>query len=230
MPLFIFQNRLFHVTINQEEIMSVALKQNQEQIQDQVQARSFPEKRKFTYTDYLNWPDDVRAEIIHGIAYMMSPPYTIHQKISMRLSQIIANFLEGKTCQVFAAPFGVRLFPKDDKSDDIVVEPDIVVVCDTAKIDERGCNGAPDLVIEILSPSTRRKDRSLKRELYQKAKVREYWIVSPDDCEIEVHLFENNSIKFYGVNEPETVEDSKLPEIVPVTVLPGLEINVNNIF
>ena len=148
----------------------------------------------------------------------------------MRLSQRLANFLEGKTCQVFAAPFGVRLFPKEDKADDTVVEPDIVVICDPSKIDERGCNGAPDLVIEILSPSSRRKDRSLKRELYQMAKVCEYWIVSPEDCEIEVHLFENNSIKLYGINESETPDDTKLPEIVPVFVLAGLEIDVNDIF
>ena len=208
--------------------MSLALKQDMDQ--DRVQANSFTGKRNFTYADYLKWPDDVRAEIIHGIAYMMSPPLTSHQRVSMRLSQFISNFLERKTCEVFAAPFGVRLFPKEDMSDDTVVEPDIVVICDPSKIDERGCNGAPDLIIEILSPSSRRKDRSIKRELYQKANVREYWMISPEDREIEVHLFENNSIKFYGKNEPETPEDEKLPEIVPVFVLPGLQIDINDIF
>ena len=197
---------------------------------EQVQADYFAGKKNFTYNDYLNWPQDVRAEIISGVAYMMGQPSTSHQRVSMRLSQLYANFLKGKTCEVFAAPFGVRLFPKEDKTDDTVVEPDIVVVCDSSKIDERGCNGAPDLVIEILSPSSRRKDRSLKRELYQKAKVREYWIVSPDDSEIEVHIFENNSIKYYGKNEPETPDDSRLPEIVPGFVLPGLEIDVNDVF
>ena len=204
--------------------MSLALNQ------DKVQANPFAGKKNFTYKDYLNWPDDIRAEIINGVAYMMSPPLTAHQRALMRLAHHFLNFLEGKICEVFVAPFGVRLFPKDDRTDDTVVEPDIVVVCDPSKIDERGCNGAPDLVIEILSPSTRRKDRYLKLELYKKAKVREYWMVSADDCEIEVHNFENNSIKFFGKNESDTPDDSKLPEIIPVFVLPGLEINVGDIF
>ncbi|MCL2026678.1 MAG: Uma2 family endonuclease [Leptospirales bacterium] len=206
--------------------MSLALKQDQ----DQAQTNPFAGKKNFTYNDYLNWPDDVRAEVIYGVAYMMSQPSTSHQRVSMQLSLVFAGFLKGKTCQVFAAPFGVRLFPKEDRSDDTVVEPDIVVICDPSKIDERGCNGAPDLVIEILSPSTRRKDKYLKRELYQKAGVREYWIVSPDDSEIEVHLFENDLIKYYGKNDSETPDDEKLPEMVPVTALPGLEIDVKDIF
>jgi Uma2 family endonuclease len=191
---------------------------------------SLPEKRKITYADYLNWSGDVRVEIINGIAHMISMPSTIHQKISLRLMQHFIDFLAGKTYQVFTAPFAVRLFPQEDKTDDTIVEPDIVIVCDSAKIDEHGCNGAPDLIIEILSPSSRRKDRYLKRNLYQRAKVREYWIVSPDYNEIEVHLFEGNSIVFYGINEPETSDDLKLPEIVPVAMLPGLEINANDIF
>ena len=204
--------------------MSLAL--NPEQMQKDYLAG----KKNFTYNDYLNWPEDVRAEIISGVAYMMGQPTTSHQRVSGKLFVKLFNFLEGKTCEAFIAPFGVRLFPKEDKTDDTVVEPDIVVVCDSSKIDENGCNGAPDLVIEILSPSSRRKDRSLKRELYQKAKVREYWIVSPDDSEIEVHIFENNSIKYYGKNESETPDDSKLPEIISVYTLPGLEIDVKEIF
>ena len=187
-------------------------------------------KKYFTYTDYLKWPEDIRTEIINGVAYMMSPPLTIHQVVFGRLFNTLYNFLKGKTCQVFAAPFGVRLFPKEDRSDDTVVEPDIVVICDSSRIDERGCNGAPDLVIEILSPSTKRKDKYLKRQIYQKAGVREYWIVSTDDSEIEVYLFESNTVKNYGANEEETPEDSRLPEIVPVSILSGLEIDVKDVF
>jgi Uma2 family endonuclease len=209
--------------LNQENNMSLAVKQAQ------IKPDYLTKKRSFSYSDYLRWPDDIRAEIIYGVAYMMSPPLTNHQRVAGSLFNTLFDFLKGKTCEVFIAPFGVRLFPKDDKSDDTVVEPDIVVICDPSKIDERGCNGAPDLVIEILSPSTRRKDKFLKRELYQKAKVREYWIVSPDDREIEVHLFENNTIKYYGVNDSEE-EDFILSEIVPVAVLPGLEIDVKDIF
>jgi len=204
--------------------MPLALKQGE------AQANPFAGRKNFTYNDYLNWPDDIRAEIINGVASIMSLPFTSHQRILGKLSFKLQMFLKGKTCEVFIARFGVRLFPKEDRTDDTVVVPDIVVVCDPSKIDERGCNGAPDLVIEILSPSTRRKDRSIKRELYQKAKVREYWIVSPDDCEIEVHLFESNSIKYFGKNEDNTPDDSKLQELVPVFVLPGLEIDVKDIF
>ena len=204
--------------------MSLALRQ------DQAQANPFAGKKNFTYNDYLNWPEDVRAEIIYGVAYMMGQPSTSHQRIIGRLFNVLSAFLKGKTCEAFIAPFGVRLFPKEDRTDDTVVEPDIVVVCDPSKIDERGCNGAPDLVIEILSPSTKRKDKHLKRELYQKAGVREYWIVSTDDSEIEVRLFENDSIKYYGKNESEMPDDEKLPEMVPVTVLPGLEIDVKDVF
>jgi len=192
----------------------------------------YEEKHYYTYADYLEWDEDVRAEIINGIAYMMSPPLTLHQRISMRLSTHISQFLKGKTCEVFAAPFGVRLFPKEDKSDDTVVEPDIVVICDPSKIDERGCNGAPDLVIEILSPSNSRKERLIKFDAYSRAKVREYWVVSPEDKGIEVHIFENGRYftRAYGVNEPDAAEDERVPEIVPVSVLPGLEIDVKDIF
>ena len=195
----------------------------------------FPEKKHFSYADYLKWPEDLRIEIIHGVAYMMAPPMTNHQEISMRLSVILAQYLKGKTCRVFAAPFGVRLFPKEDKSDDTVVEPDIVVICDSSKIDERGCNGAPDLVVEILSPSTRKKDRVLKRALYLNAKVREYWVVSPEHKEVEVHLLDNDtglqlSTNLYGVNNPDIHGEILVPEIIPVSVLPGLEIDTKEIF
>jgi len=198
--------------------------------QGQAKPNPFTEKRKFTYADFLNWPDDIRAEIIYGVAYIMNTPAINHQRISGRLFLKLANFLEGKTCEVFTAPVGVRPFPKEDKSDDTVVIPDIIVVCDPEKLDDYSCNGAPDLIIEILSPSTRRKDRHLKRELYQKAGVREYWIVSPNDNEIEVYLFGDNLCKIYGVNDPETSEDSMVPEIIPVFVLPGLAIDVKDIF
>ena len=210
--------------------MSLALKQEEGQGQVRLKKPLFVGKKGFTYKDYLNWPDDVRAEIIYGVAYMMGQPSTKHQEIFGILFNSLFNFLKGKTCKVYAAPFGVRLFPKEDRSDNTVVEPDIVVICDSSKIDEYGCNGAPDLVVEILSPSTKRKDRHLKRDLYQKAGVREYWIVSPDDNDIDVHLFEKNLVNYYGKNEPETPEDEKIKDIIPVSVLPGLEINLNEVF
>jgi Uma2 family endonuclease len=189
-------------------------------------------KKHYTYADILELDDDVRAEIINGVLYMMAQPLTIHQRVQMRLIKHFVIFLEGKTCEVFAAPFGVRLFPKEDLSDDTVVEPDIIVVCDPSKLDERGCKGPPDLVIEIVSPSNSRRDRLLKFNLYLKAKVREYWVVYPDFKEIDVHILDEDryTTEIYGINGPDTKEDEKAEEIIPVTVLPGLKIDVKDIF
>jgi len=192
----------------------------------------YEEDKHYTYADLLEMDEDVRAEIINGVLYMMGQLLTIHQRVQMRLIKHFVIFLEGKTCEVFAAPYGVRLFPKEDNSDDTVVEPDIIVVCDSNKIDERGCNGPPDLIIEIVSPSNSRRDRLQKFNLYLKAKVREYWIVYPDFKEIDVHILDEDryTTEIYGINEPDTKEDEKAEEVIPVTVLPGLKIDVKDIF
>jgi len=140
-----------------------------------------PDER-FTYRHYRTWPDSERWELIEGAAYSMSPtPLTRHQRLARRLFIRIAAFLEGKPCEAFAAPFDV-LLPRGDEPDDAVdtvVQPDIVVICDRSKITERGARGAPDLVVEILSPSTSKKDQHGKFELYEEHGVREYWIVAP---------------------------------------------------
>ena len=136
------------------------------------------EEARYTYADYMAWEDGERWEIIEGVPYLMSPaPTWVHQGISGELFLQIATFLKGKPCKVYAAPFDVRLFPADDDSDDTVVQPDIVVVCDRSKLDRSGCRGAPDMLVEILSPSTARHDQLVKLQLYKKAGVREYWIV-----------------------------------------------------
>jgi Uma2 family endonuclease len=191
------------------------------------------EDEYYTYADYLEWDESFRAEIIHGILYMMSPPLTVHQRVLRKLFYRIANFLEGKTCEVFVAPFGVRLFPREDLSDDTVVEPDIVVVCDPAKIDERGCRGVPDLVIEILSPSTARYDRFTKFDLYRQAKVREFWIVDPENQGVQTFILDGRgeySASVYGINEPDARPQEVISEIVPAAVLPGLEIDLKTVF
>jgi Uma2 family endonuclease len=193
------------------------------------------EKEHYTYADVLEWDEDFRAEIINGVIYAMSPPATTHQRILMKLAGKLANFLEGKTCEVFPAPFGVRLFPEADQSDDTVLEPDLVVICDPSKIDSRGCNGAPDLVIEILSPSTSHKDRMLKFNLYLKAGVREYWIVDPETKSVQVHVLDRGRYitSAYGVYDPETMgEDERryVPDTAPVAVLPGFSIDLKTIF
>ena len=128
---------------------------------------------------------------------MLATPSTDHQLISGALFAQLHNFLEGKKCRVIAAPFSVRLFEKDgDRPDDVdtMVEPDISVVCDRDKLDGKGCKGAPDMVIEILSPSTHRHDRITKYNLYQRAGVREYWIVEPETQTVQVFLQNENGL------------------------------------
>ena len=136
-----------------------------------------PKEESFVVEDIYSLPDGVRAELIDGQIYYMSPPGRIHQQISMKLSQIIANYIDAQngSCQIYAAPFAVFL-NEDDKN---YVEPDISVICDPNKLNERGCNGAPDWIIEIVSPGSRRMDYTTKFIKYQTAGVKEYWIVDP---------------------------------------------------
>lgn len=153
-----------------------------------------PKKERFTLADILAWDEDERVELICGVPVMHAAPSRIHQLISRRLVMQIGDYLEDKTCEIYYAPFAVRLFEKDgDSKDDVdtVVEPDIAVVCDHGKLDDIGCKGAPDLIIEILSPSTQRNDRMVKYGLYQRAGVREYWIVDPDTKTVQVCTLEN---------------------------------------
>ena len=153
------------------------------------------EHERHSFAEYLTWDEKSRAEMIGGEIFMMSSPLRVHQEILMELSRQLANFLEGKKCRVYPAPFAVRLFEKDGDAPeniDTVVEPDISVVCDQRKLDRHGCKGAPDFIIEILSPSTRRHDRIVKVGLYQQAGVKEYWIVSPDEQSVLVLLRDGN--------------------------------------
>ncbi|MFP3089950.1 Uma2 family endonuclease [Treponema sp. TIM-1] len=179
------------------------------------------EQETYTYADYLSWDEGERYEIIDGEAYMMSTPSRLHQEIRGELMGTLWQFLKDKPCEVYAAPFSVRLNPLPDKSDDTVVEPDLVVVCDPAKLDDRGCNGAPDLVIEILSPSNTRHDRIIKFQKYQEAGVREYWMVDPEEKSLMAYVLKNNEYM------ASAYEDTA---VVPVTVLPGLEIDLKTIF
>lgn len=154
-------------------------------------------KCKYSFSDYLSWDESDRAELLDGELIMMAPPARIHQEISVELTRQLANFLEGKRCRVYHAPFAVRLFEQDgDAPEDVktVVEPDISVVCDPGKLDGKGCKGAPDMVMEILSPSTQRHDRLVKLDLYQRAGVREYWIVDPDSRTVQVFLLDGGSV------------------------------------
>lgn len=146
----------------------------------------------FTYRDYLSWPDDERWELIHGVAYNMSPaPARRHQGILSYFSHRFVSHFDGGLCSVYIAPFDVLLpdpgkFTSEEESD-TVVQPDLVVVCDSTKLTRQGCTGAPDLVLEILSPATAFKDMEDKRHLYERHGVREYWIINPGNDTLMVY-------------------------------------------
>jgi len=181
---------------------------------------------RFTYGDYLTWDDDERWELIDGVPYNMSPaPLVAHQRILGALHLEFGNWFKGKGCQVFFAPFDVRL-PEADESDDLietVVQPDLAVVCDKMKLDKAGCRGAPDLIIEILSPGTAHKDLKVKRDRYERAGVREYWIVNPG--ERSVMIFTRNKDDRYG--RPEVYNDG---DDVRVGIFPDLVISLAAVF
>ncbi|MFN3594118.1 MAG: Uma2 family endonuclease [Thiobacillaceae bacterium] len=143
----------------------------------------------YTYADYARWPEDQRYELIDGVAYAMTGPNRRHQAIVGEVYRQIANALESHPCRVYLAPFDVRL-PKADEADaqvDTVVQPDLSVFCDRGKLDDKGARGAPDWVIEVLSPSTAVHDHILKRSVYERAGVREYWLVHPTDRIVTVY-------------------------------------------
>jgi Uma2 family endonuclease len=181
------------------------------------------EEPYYTYADYKEWELDEgeRYEIIDGEAYAMSAPNTRHQEILGGLFSQIYNYLQGKPCKVFPAPFDVRLFYEEDESDDTVVQPDISVICDKTKLGPEGCRGAPDLVVEILSPSNTAIEMERKRKLYQEAGVREYWVVDP----------ENNGLMVYFLQEDVTViKMYQNTDTVSAAVLPGLRIALEQVF
>ena len=147
------------------------------------------QERIHTIDDIYALPDGQRAELIDGRMYMMAPPNRIHQKLVNRLSQTITNYIDSRhgNCEVYPAPFAVFLHA-DDKT---YVEPDISIICDSSKLDENGCNGAPDWVIEITSPSNPQNDYGIKLFKYRTAGVREYWIVNPQMKSVMVYDLEN---------------------------------------
>ena len=151
----------------------------------------------YSYADYLTWPMDVVAELIQGKLFKKAAaaPNRIHQRVSLKLSVKLYQFLEGKTCQVYEAPFDVR-FPKDSKEDHRifdVVQPDICVVCDPSILDQRGCIGSPDLIVEILSPGNSKLELKQKFDLYESREVKEYWIIQPEHQTMTIYTWVNGT-------------------------------------
>ena len=183
----------------------------------------FQNGKHFSYADYKNWelaPGE-RFELIYGEAYAMAAPNTYHQSILMELAKQIAVFMTGKQCKVFPAPFDVRLFYDGDENDDTVVQPDISVICDRSKLGKEGCHGAPDLIVEILSPSNTAIEMQEKFRLYREAGVREYWIIDPEHKTLHINLLDNGRIF------PKTY---KAFETAPAEIFPGLLIDLGLVF
>ncbi|MBL8481829.1 MAG: Uma2 family endonuclease [Rhodocyclaceae bacterium] len=177
-----------------------------------------------TYAEYCSWPEDQRYELIDGVAYAIDAPLRIHQEFVGEMHFQITGQSRNHPCRIYLSPFDVRL-PKRNEADDLVstvLQPDLLIVCDRSKLDERGCRGAPDWVAEILSPATASYDHILKRSAYEAAGVREYWLVHPVDRLLTVYTLENGR---YGI--PQYHE---LAGRLALGVLPDVEIDWDNLF
>ncbi|MFT3947715.1 MAG: Uma2 family endonuclease [Agriterribacter sp.] len=182
---------------------------------------------RYSYADYFRWKFKERVELLRGWIHKMSPaPGMAHQSVSLKLTLKIGNYFEKKACKVFAAPFDVRLpDSKKQKNDELIftiVQPDICVICDAEKIDERGCMGAPDLVVEILSPGNTQKEMGIKFDLYEESGVKEYWLAEPQDKVIIAYILKDG--KYIGL-KPFTEEDE-----ITSALFPGLKFKVKEIF
>ena len=182
--------------------------------------------QKFTYQEYLVWPDEERWEIIDGEAFNMTPaPSRAHQGILGALFNAFYHYLEDKSCEVYVAPLDVRL-PEYDQSEmniTTVVQPDLTVICDPTKLDDKGCLGSPDLIVEIISPSTAAHDYIRKLTLYERRQVPEYWIVHPIDKTAMV--FQLNDHREYGKPRIYAGADQ-----IPVGLFPDLIVDLRKVF
>ncbi|TCT23834.1 Uma2 family endonuclease [Thiobaca trueperi] len=180
-------------------------------------AHSHVQTQRFTYADYCTWPDDQRYELIEGIPYAMAPaPVIAHQQVVLRIAAQAQNALKGKPCQPFVAPVDV-LFPQTSESGNqshTVLQPDVFVICDPSKIERQAIRGAPDWVVEVLSPATASRDHIVKRRIYETAGVREYWLVHPEDRILMIYRLENG---VYGKPDVQALTGE-----TPVGILPEI--------
>jgi len=185
----------------------------------------FTEYGRYTYADYLTWELDQMVELIKGKVYRFAAaPRTNHQRVSGKIFAALFSFLQGNPCEVFSAPFDVRLPRRSIKNEDIdtVVQPDLCVICDPKKLDELGCIGAPDLIVEILSPGNNRKELQNKYEVYEESGVTEYWIIHPDESTLLIHVLEN------GKFTPSRL--FTLGDVVTSKAIPGLNLSLDEVF
>ncbi len=180
--------------------------------------------KTYTYADYFEWQFETRVELIKGKVFEMSAPNRLHQKISSYIHGMLFIHLRGKKCDLFSAPFDVR-FPRksiDDKDILTVVQPDICVICDPTKLDERGGIGAPDIIVEILSPSNNKKELKYKYDLYEETGVKEYWVVYPVYQTVEVYVLKDGK---FQTSRPFVSGDT-----VQSTVLEGFTLDLTEMF
>ena len=179
--------------------------------------------KQYSYADYMLWQFQERVELIKGFILKMSPaPNRFHQTVSKNVSFKIYSFFEKHPCNVFVAPFDVRLPVKSKKKDSTVVQPDLCVICDESKLDTQGCNGAPDLIVEIISPNNKKHDIETKYNLYQEAGVLEYWIIEPQERIVLVYTLKDG--KYIGL-QPK-IEGN----IIESVLFPDLKISVDDAF
>lgn len=178
-----------------------------------------PKRGTFRYADYCTWPEAEHWQLLDGHAYALAPPSWAHQSVVFELGRQLGNALVGHVCQARTGPVGVRLPQADEADADVrtVFEPDLLVVCDPAKIDSKGVRGAPDLVVEVLSPSTASFDQIEKRLAYERAGVRELWLI--DVANGTVHIFRHDGTRF------EAAEIVHSRGQIPLRVLPGLALD-----
>ena len=184
-------------------------------------------EKVYSYADYITWRFSERVELLKGYIFKMAAPTPTHQRILVRLLKNFSIFFDKQSCEVFVAPFDVRLYNRKksiltDKEVYTVVQPDICVICDKNKIDNKGCNGSPELIIEILSPSNSKTDLKDKFALYQETGVQEYWIVYPEYQIIHQYFLEEERYVFKGV----FTKDEKISPIL----FADLEIDLNEVF
>lgn len=186
---------------------------------------ALPQEKSYTYEDMLEWDDRNRYELYNGQPRALSAPGSVHQEVLTALLLQIGGYLKNKKCKIYPAPFDVRLFEEEGEHPrdvDTVVQPDLIVVCDRSKVDSRGIHGAPDLIVEILSPSTWHHDCLVKYSLYQRAGVKEYWIVDVEKQVVLVHTLEEGQ---YHAPRAYTARDS-----VPVGVLEDCAVDLTAVF
>lgn len=185
--------------------------------------------KTYSYADYLTWQFSEIVELVKGkITAMVPAPNVYHQRIELKLALELGNYFKGKKCELFVAPFDVRLYDRkksilQNQQIQTVVQPDLCVICNPEFLDEQGCNGAPDWIIEILSKGNSKREMQVKYELYQEAGVSEYWIVFPNDCVI--HQFVLNENGRYDLIKMFTDDDVITPHLFP-----DLEVKLENIF